>query len=112
MTSSNNPYFSRAIVNRIWAYFFQRGIVEPVDDFRPSNPPTHPELLDALASEFRRSGYDIRRLMRVITQSRTYQLSSDPNKTNEEDKVNYSSLAKNFSASKAAIHPIPAAVTA
>ena len=90
MTSSNNPYFSRAIVNRIWSYFFQRGIVEPVDDFRPSNPPTHPELLDALASEFRRSGYDIRRLMRVITQSRTYQLSSDPNKTNEEDKVNYS----------------------
>jgi len=90
MTSSNNPYFSRAIVNRIWSYFFQRGLVEPVDDFRPSNPPTHPELLDALASEFRRSGYDIKRLMRVITQSQTYQLSSDLNKTNEADKVNYS----------------------
>ena len=61
-----------------------------MDDFRPSNPPTHPELLDALASVFRRSGYDIKRLMRVITQSQTYQLSSDLNKTNEADKVNYS----------------------
>ena len=84
------PNFSRAIVNRIWGYMFGRGIVDPVDDFRATNPPTHPRLLDALAQDFVRYGHDLKRLLRVITRSRTYQLSSVPNFTNRNDMVNYS----------------------
>ena len=90
MTSPENPYFSQAIVNRVWANFFGRGLVEPVDDFRPGNPPSHPELLEALAEDFRRSGYDLRHLMRAITRSGTYQLSGELNPTNREDEVNHS----------------------
>ena len=61
-----SPYFSEAAVNRIWSYFFSRGIVEPVDDFRTTNPPTHPELLAALAKDFREHGYDLKHIMRLI----------------------------------------------
>lgn len=89
-TAPGNPYFAPAIVNRVWAYFFGKGFVEPVDDFRPGNPPTHPELLQALAADFQRSGYDLKHLMRVIAQSRTYQLSGDLNRTNQEDEINFS----------------------
>jgi len=84
------PYFAEATVNRMWSYFYGRGIVDPVDDFRSTNPPTHPQLLGRLASYFADSGYDLKKLMRVIVQSRTYQLSSRTNPTNEEDQVNYS----------------------
>ena len=90
MTAPENPYFSRAIVNRVWANFFGKGLVEPVDDFRPGNPPSHPELLEALAEDFRRSGFDLKHLMRTIAQSRTYQLSGDLNPTNREDAINHS----------------------
>ena len=90
MTAPENPYFSRAIVNRVWDNFFGKGLVEPVDDFRPGNPPSHPELLEALAEDFRRSGYDLKHLMRAIAQSRTYQLSGDLNPTNREDEINHS----------------------
>ena len=90
MTSPENPYFSQAIVNRVWANFFGKGLVEPVDDFRPGNPPSHPELLEALAEDFRRSGYDLRHLMRTIARSGTYQLSGDFNPTNREDEINHS----------------------
>lgn len=90
MTAPDNPYFSQAIVNRVWANFFGKGLVEPVDDFRPGNPPSHPELLEALAQDFRRSGYDLRHLMRAIARSRTYQLSGEVNSTNREDEVNHS----------------------
>ena len=90
MTSPENPYFSQAIVNRVWANFFGKGLVEPVDDFRPGNPPSHPELLEAMAEDFRRSGYDLRHLMRAIARSGTYQLSGDLNPTNREDEVNHS----------------------
>ena len=86
----SHPYFAEAAVNRIWSYFFGRGIVSPVDDFRSTNPPSHPELLEALAKDFRENGYDMRRLMRLIVQSRTYQLSSTPNETNRDDSINYS----------------------
>ena len=89
---TSHPYFAEAAVNRIWSYFFGRGIVEPVDDFRSTNPPTHPELLDALARDFREHGYDLRHLMRRIVLSRTYQLSDRPNATNRDDVVNYSRL--------------------
>jgi len=85
-----HPYFAEAAVNRIWGQFFGRGIVDPVDDFRSTNPPTHPELLAALSKDFREHGYDLRRLMREIVASRTYQLSRSPNSSNRDDVVNYS----------------------
>lgn len=87
---TSHPYFAEATVNRLWSFFFGRGIVEPVDDFRSTNPPTHPELLQALAKDFRDGGYDLKRLMRAIVQSRTYQLSATPNESNKEDKIDYS----------------------
>ena len=96
---TSHPYFAEAAVNRIWGYFFARGIVDPVDDFRSTNPPTHPELLAALAEDFREHGYDLRHLMKTIVSSRTYQLSHRPNATNREDVTNYSrSLARGLDA--------------
>ena len=90
ITSPANPYFSRAIVNRIWSHFFGRGIVDPVDDVRDTNPPTHPELLESLARDFEQHGYDLKHLMRRILQSRTYQAAGSPNETNEHNRINYS----------------------
>ena len=96
---TSHPYFAEAAVNRIWGHFFARGIVDPVDDFRSTNPPTHPELLAALAADFREHGYDLRHLMKTIVSSRTYQLSHQPNATNREDVTNYSrSLARGLDA--------------
>jgi len=96
---TSHPYFAEAAVNRIWGQFFARGIVDPVDDFRSTNPPTHPELLAALATDFREHGYDLRHLMKTIVSSRTYQLSHRPNATNREDVTNYSrSLARGLDA--------------
>lgn len=86
----NHPYFAEATVNRMWSYFFGRGIVDPVDDFRSTNPPTHPELLNRLAEEFRAHNHDLRHLIRTIVSSRTYQLSGIPKGNNREDRVNYS----------------------
>jgi hypothetical protein len=76
MTAPDNPFFARAVVNRMWAHFFGLGIVEPVDDFNDENKPSHPELLDELARQFVAQGYDFRFLIRAITLSKTYQLSS------------------------------------
>jgi hypothetical protein len=76
MTAPDNPYFARAAVNRLWGHFFGVGIVEPVDDFNDDNPPSHPELLDELARAFVRHDFDYRFLIRAITLSKTYQLSS------------------------------------
>ena len=87
---TSHPYFAEAAVNRMWGYFFARGIVDPVDDFRSTNPPTHPELLTALAEDFRKHGYDLRHLMKTIVMSRTYQTSNRPNATNRQDTANYS----------------------
>ena len=87
---TSHPYFAEAAVNRTWGYFFGRGIVDPVDDFRSTNPPTHPDLLKALAKDFRERGHDLKHLMRTIVNSRTYQLSSVPNETNADDRINYS----------------------
>ncbi len=81
----DNPFFARMAVNRLWGHVFGRGIVEPVDDFRDSNPPSNPALLDALAREFVRSGYDRKHLLRLILNSRTYQTSSEPLPGNEQD---------------------------
>lgn len=73
---TSHPYFAEAAVNRMWSYFFGRGLVEPVDDFRSNNPPTHPQLLRQLAHNFADNGYDLKQLFRLIVSSRTYQLSS------------------------------------
>ena len=85
-----HPYFAEAAVNRLWGCFFGKGIVDPVDDFRSTNPPTHPQLLEALAADFKAHGHDLKHLIRLIVSSRTYQLSSAPNPTNRTDETNYS----------------------
>ena len=90
MTSKDNPLFAKAMVNRTWSYFFGRGIIDPVDDIRASNPASNPELLDALTADFIKSGFDVRQLMQTICNSRTYQLSVVANKWNEDDKINFS----------------------
>ncbi|QDU37686.1 hypothetical protein Mal4_20020 [Maioricimonas rarisocia] len=92
-TAPENPWFARAAVNRIWFHLFGQGIVDPVDDFRSSNPPTHPELLDSLADEFIRSGFDRKELIRLVTNSRVYQLSSKPTPTNADDDRYFSHRA-------------------
>lgn len=90
MTDPTNPYFARMFVNRYWKHFFGRGIVEPEDDMRVTNPATHPELLDGLARHFVESGFDMKAVIRLICNSHTYQLSSDPNQYNRTDRQNYS----------------------
>jgi hypothetical protein len=90
LTANNNRWFAKNIANRTWAHFAGRGLVEPVDDVRQTNPPTNPELLEALASSFIKSNYDLKELIRTITASRTYQLSVTPNAMNEVDEQNYS----------------------
>jgi hypothetical protein len=90
MREKTNPFFAKALVNRYWKHFFRRGLVDPEDDIRDTNPPSNPELLDALASKFVQSGYDLKELIRTITQSTTYQLSSVPNEHNGIDQQNFS----------------------
>ncbi|HEY7309892.1 MAG TPA: DUF1549 domain-containing protein [Gemmataceae bacterium] len=90
ITSPRNPWFARNLANRVWAHFLGRGLVEPVDDVRATNPPSNPELLDALAEHVVKNKYDLQALIRVIAASRVYQLSSEPNATNERDEQNYS----------------------
>jgi hypothetical protein len=90
MSSPQNPFFAKALVNRYWKHFFQRGLIEPEDDIRDTNPPTNPELLDALAKLFVESGFDLKALVRVIAQSNAYQLSATPNEHNLADRQNYS----------------------
>lgn len=90
LTKPDNPYFARNLANLVWAHFFGRGIVEPVDDVRVSNPPSNPELLDALAAKLAEYKFDFRRLIRDICGSRTYQLSTRANETNGHDERNFS----------------------
>ena len=90
MVASENPFFARNLANRFWAHFFGRGLVEPVDDVRASNPPSNPELLAELTRHLVNYQYDPKALIRYITASRTYQLSSRVNDTNENDEQNFS----------------------
>jgi hypothetical protein len=90
MTQPDNPYFARNLANRVWAWMFGTGIVEPVDDVRATNPPSNPELLDALAKFVIANKYDVRKLIAVISASRVYQTSSRPNAANEKDERNFS----------------------
>ena len=90
ITSPSNPWFAKATVNRFWRQFMGRGLVDPPDDFRSTNPSSNPELLDRLAEDFVEHGYDLRHLMRRILKSKTYQLSSVPTPTNRTDEMHYS----------------------
>jgi len=87
---TTNPLFAKSQVNRVWYHLMGRGLVDPIDDFRPTNPASHPELLDQLAKDFTAQKYDLRWLIRLLMNSRAYQLSSEPNDTNASDEVNYS----------------------
>jgi len=89
IASPDNPYFSRHMANLIWGQYMGRGIVEPVDDVRVSNPPSNPELLDELAKKLVEYNYDIRRIVRDICNSRTYQASTRLNETNAGDQRNF-----------------------
>jgi hypothetical protein len=90
MARKDNPFFAHSVVNRYWKHFFDRGIVEPEDDMRATNPPSNPELLQGLATNFIENGFDLKWLVRTICNSRTYQLSALPNDYNLKDKQNFS----------------------
>jgi hypothetical protein len=90
MSQKDNPFFARALVNRYWKHFFGRGLVDPEDDLRLTNPATNPELLDALAKSFVDSKYDLKRLVRTICTSSVYRLGSEPNQHNARDRQHFS----------------------
>jgi hypothetical protein len=90
LTGPDNPFFAKILVNRVWFHLLGRGIVEPVDDFRDSNPASNDELLEGLAADFARTGFDLRRLIRSILLSRTYGLSARTHELNAEDNVYFS----------------------
>ena len=90
LTAPDNPYFARSLANRVWRHLLGRGLVEPVDDLRPTNPPTHPGLLKALAAELVEHRFDLRHLVRTIVSSSTYQLTSRALDINRSDRQLYS----------------------
>jgi hypothetical protein len=90
LTAAENRQFAQVQANFVWYHLLGRGLVEPIDDFRVTNPPSHPELLDALADDFAASGFDLAHLVRTIMTSRTYQLAATPNETNVDDQANFS----------------------
>lgn len=90
MAAPDNKFFAPALVNRYWKHFFSRGIVDPEDDMRVTNPATNPELLAALAKQFVDSKFDVKNLVRTICKSTTYQLAAEPNQYNLKDKQNFS----------------------
>ena len=89
MTSADNRYFALSYVNRLWGYLTGVGLIDPLDDIRAGNPPSNPELLDYLTREFIQSGFNTRHMLKLITQSRTYQLSVTTHRWNADDKINY-----------------------
>ena len=89
MVDAKNPFFARAVANRYWAHFFGKGIVDPLDDMRVTNPPSNPELLDALAKELIDNNFSLKHLIRAIVKSQTYQLSAMPNEFNGHDKKSF-----------------------
>lgn len=90
MTDAKNPFFAKSLVNRYWKHFLGRGLIDPEDDMRVTNPATNPDLLDALAKSFLDSKYDLKKLVRTICTSKTYQLSAVPNDFNADDRQNFS----------------------
>ncbi len=89
MADPQNPYFAKALVNRLWGHFLGRGLVEPVDDLRDTNPPSNPELLDALARDFVAHKFDVKHVIRTIVTSGVYQLDSPPTAENKDDHQNF-----------------------
>lgn len=89
MVRPDNPFFARALVNRLWGHFLGRGLSHEVDDLRDSNPPSNPELLDALAHDFIEHKFDVKHMIRTILNSRVYQLSSEPTEENRKDRQNF-----------------------
>ncbi|HXT60691.1 MAG TPA: DUF1549 and DUF1553 domain-containing protein, partial [Pirellulales bacterium] len=89
MAQPDNPFFARALVNRMWGHFMGRGIVDPVDDMRDTNPPSNPELLDALAQDFFDHKFDVKHVIRTIVTSNVYQLDSAPTAGNKQDRQNF-----------------------
>ena len=89
MTKPDNPFFAKALVNRYWGHFLGRGLVSEVDDLRETNPPSNPELLDFLASDFVKHKYDVKHVIRTILNSRVYQLSAEPTDDNKHDRQNF-----------------------
>src|SRR5262249_53657079 len=85
----SNPFFARSTVNRVWFHLMGKGIVDPVDDFRDSNPSANDELLDALARDFAAHQFDLKYIIRTIMNSRTYQLSAQANAFNKDDNKNF-----------------------
>jgi len=92
MAAPDNPFFAKALVNRYWKHFFSRGIVDPEDDLRVTNPPSNPELLDALARHFVEHRFDLKDLVRTICRSSVYHLASEPTEFNIADQQNFSSF--------------------
>src|SRR5207244_12990931 len=90
MTSSDNPFVTKSLVNRVWFHLNGKGIVDPVDDFRDSNPSANDDLLDALAKDFTAHHFDVKHLIRTIMTSRTYQLSAQTNDFNKDDSKYFS----------------------
>jgi hypothetical protein len=90
MTSDDNPFFAQVMANRVWADLMGRGLVDPIDDLRATNPASNGPLLEALGEDFRHSGYDIKHLIRTIATSYVYSLSSIPSQRNRADTRNYS----------------------
>ncbi|MBI1375107.1 MAG: DUF1549 domain-containing protein [Phycisphaera sp.] len=90
MAAPNNPFFAKSLVNRYWKHFFGRGLVDPEDDMRETNPPTNPALLKALADDFIKSGFDLKHVVRTICSSKTYQFSANPNTYNIADTQSFS----------------------
>ena len=90
MSAKDNPFFAHTFVNRYWKHFFGRGLVDPEDDMRETNPAVNPELLQALAEKFIESGFDMKGIIRDLCRSKTYQFSSIPNRYNAKDKHNFS----------------------
>ena len=89
MAKPENPFFARALVNRMWGHFLGRGLYHEVDDLRDTNPPSNPELLDALANDFISSKFDVKRVIRTIVRSRVYQLAAEPTDHNRNDRQNF-----------------------
>ena len=90
ITAKDNPYFATSLVNRLWGYLTGTGLIEPLDDIRAGNPPSNPELLRHLTDEFIDSGFDVQHVLRLICNSRVYQLAVSSNPWNDDDQLNYS----------------------
>jgi len=90
LASPENPYFATNLANIVWGHFFGKGIIDPVDDIRASNPPSNEALLNALTKDFKDHDYDLKHLMRAIVNSRVYQASIATNEWNATDKTNFS----------------------